>query len=145
MTKKGSICVLYTLCIMLTTLIMGCSPKLQGGQVYGYKTDRGDYEMYLCFHSNGFAYSAEMKNQKLVSEPLGKYEITKETIRFIQDNIDTHATGMSYTLVGKTLRVRIWLDISSDKPEELILTKVNSPTEKEIFDAVKQKKKSWLW
>ena len=138
MTKKVSV---YALLIILTALVMGCTPKLQGGQVYEYKTDKGDYKSYLCLHSNGHAYFAEIKKQKLVSEPIGKYEIIKGTIRFIENNIDTHTPGIPYTLVGSTLRITI----NSNTAEELIMTKVYSPTEKEILDAVKQKKKSWLW
>lgn len=149
MTEKVSV---YALLIILTALVMGCTPKLQGGQVYGCKADKGDYEFYVCLHSNGLAYFAEIKKQKLVSKPIGKYEITKESIRFIENNIDTHTPGIPYTLVGSTLRVplpKLSFWGSTDKTTELIMTKVRSPTEKEILDAVikeeESKKKSWLW
>ena len=74
MTKKVSV---YALLIILTALVMGCTPKLQGGQVYGCKADKGDYEFYVCLHSNGLAYFAEIKNKNSYQSPLENMKLLR--------------------------------------------------------------------
>ena len=93
-------------------------------------------DYYICFHSDGIAYSREKEKGKLVARKMGLYrrDAKKKTMII-------GANDWSYTLEKNSLTLVCSL-IAPDGTKDGSITDVcklvTSPTEKEINDAIKK-------
>ena len=131
---------LMALCMVLLGAVMmvtGCGSKPKTGTVWevtagipdAMKNLLGkDAGVYLCFHTNGQAYSATKVPGMLRAEVLGEYKIEKETITIGKESV-------KYTLKKDTMTVKAF-KMGSVKVD-LELKMVSTPSEAEIAKAAK--------
>ena len=128
------------LCVVLFGAVMmvtGCGSKPAKGSVWKMEkiTAAGvsipiPGETYLCFHSDGNAYSATKAKSLLIAKKLGAYTIDN-------NNITIEGKSVAYTLKGSkmTLNGNILGEIGIPANAEVELQKVDSPTQEEIAKA----------
>ena len=130
------------LCVVLFGAVMmvtGCGSKPSKGSVWkvasvtvsgGVFPIPGGGDIYICFHSNGNAYSATKAIRLLIAKKLGAYTIDN-------NNITIEGKSVAYTLKGSkmTLNGNILEGIGIPANAEVELQKVDSPTQEEIAKA----------
>ena len=94
-------------------------------------------DYYICFHSDGIAYSREKEKGKLVARKMGLYRMDAKKKTMI-----IGANDWSYTLEKNSLTLTYSYSDPNDSLRNYssisVCTLVTSPTEKEIKDALKK-------